>query len=73
MDGSANVEVLEGLFGVEVEDVAYDSVAGLVLDRLGHLPKVGETAAWQGIELVAVEVDRRRLRRVRVRRQGETA
>jgi len=73
VDGSANVEVLEGLFGVEVEDVAYDSVAGLVLDRLGHLPKVGETAAWQGIELVAVEVDRRRLRRVRVRRQGETA
>ncbi len=73
VDGSANVEVLEGLFGVEVEDVAYDSVAGLVLDRLGHLPKVGETASWQGIELVAVEVDRRRLRRVRVRRQDGAA
>jgi putative hemolysin len=41
-------------------------VAGLVLDRLGHLPRLGEKAAWQGLVFEVVEVDRRRLRRVRV-------
>jgi len=62
------VEVLEELFGVEVGEVGFDSVAGLVLDRLGHLPRIGERAAWQGLDLEVVELDRRRLRRVRVRR-----
>jgi CBS domain containing-hemolysin-like protein len=68
LDGAAHVEVLEELFGVEVGEVAFDSVAGLVLDRLGHLPRIGEHAVWQGLDLEVVELDRRRLRRVRVRR-----
>jgi CBS domain containing-hemolysin-like protein len=68
LDGAAHVEVLEELFGVEVGEVAFDSVAGLVLDRLGHLPRIGEHAVWQGLDLEVVELDRRRLRRVRIRR-----
>jgi CBS domain containing-hemolysin-like protein len=66
LDGGANVDVLEELFGVEVAEVGFDSVAGLVLDRLGHLPRRGEQVVWQGLTLEVVEVDRRRLRRVRV-------
>jgi CBS domain containing-hemolysin-like protein len=65
--GGAHVEVLEKLFDVEIGEGAFDSVAGLVLDRLGRLPRVGEKVMWQGLELEVVEVDRRRLRRVRVR------
>jgi CBS domain containing-hemolysin-like protein len=68
LDGAAHVGVLDELFGVEVGEVAFDSVAGLVLDRLGHLPRIGEHASWQGLDLEVVEVDRRRLRRVRARR-----
>jgi putative hemolysin len=67
VNGGAHFEVLEEIFDVEVGEVAFDSVAGLVLDQLGHVPKLGEKAAWQGLELEVVEVDRRRLRRVRVR------
>jgi CBS domain containing-hemolysin-like protein len=68
LDGAAHVEVLDVLFGVEVGEVAFDSVAGLVLDRLGRLPRIGEHAAWQGLDLEVVELERRRVRRVRVRR-----
>lgn len=68
--GGAHVEVLERLFGVEVGEVDFDSVAGLVLDRLGHLPRPGESITWKGLELAAVEMDRRRLKRVRVYRTG---
>jgi CBS domain containing-hemolysin-like protein len=68
LDGAAHVGVLDELFGVEVGEVGFDSVAGLVLDRLGHLPRIGEHAGWQGLDLEVVELDRRRLRRVRVRR-----
>ena len=64
--GGAHVEVLERLFGVEVGEMDFDSVAGLVLDRLGHLPKAGEIVTWKGLTLEAVDVDRRRLKRVRL-------
>jgi CBS domain containing-hemolysin-like protein len=63
--------VLEELFGVEVGEVGVDSVAGLVLDRLGHLPRLGETVGWRGLELEVVGLERRRLQRVRVRRRTE--
>ena len=68
--GNAHIEELEELFGVEVGETGFDSVAGLVLDRLGHLPRLGEKVSWRGLELEAVEVDRRRLRRLRIRRAG---
>jgi CBS domain containing-hemolysin-like protein len=68
--GTAHIEELEELFGVAVGETGFDSVAGLVLDRLGHLPRPGEKVSWRGLELEAVEVDRRRLRRLRIRRAG---
>jgi len=66
--GGAHVEVLKELFEVEVSEMGFDSVAGLVLDRLGHLPRLGEKVQWHDIELEVVELERRRLRRVRLRR-----
>ncbi len=69
--GSAHVEVLEELFGAEVADLGFDSVAGLVLDRLGHLPRAGEHARWRDLDVEVLEVERRRVRRVRVRRRAD--
>lgn len=70
--GNAHVETLSELFGLELEDdTAYDSVAGLVLDRLGHLPRPGEKLEYRGLLFEVVEVERRRLKRVRVRAQAE--
>jgi putative hemolysin len=68
LHGGAHVEVLEELFGVSTDDLEVDSVGGLVLDRLGHMPRVGEMTDWDGLELEVLELDRRRLRRIRVRR-----
>ncbi|MCX7894468.1 MAG: hemolysin family protein [Thermoanaerobaculum sp.] len=65
--GNAHVEVLADLFGLELEeDAAYDSVAGLVLDRLGRLPRPGETVEYRGLQFEVVEEERRRLKRMRV-------
>ena len=66
--GSAHVETLAELFGVELEEeAAYDSVAGLVLDQLGRFPRPGERMEFKGLILEVLEVERRRLKRLRVR------
>lgn len=65
--GNAHLETLSELFGLELEgDAAYDSVAGLVLERLGHLPRPGEKVSYRGLSFEVLEVERRRLKRLRV-------
>lgn len=70
--GNAHVDTLTELFGLELEDdAAYDSVAGLVLDRLGHLARPGEKVLYRGLSFEVLEVERRRVKRLRVRSQSE--
>lgn len=72
--GNAHVETLTELFGLELEeDAAYDSVAGLVLDRLGHLARPGEKVQYRGLSFEVLEVERRRVKRLRVRSLSEGA
>ncbi len=52
--------------GVRLPDGPYETVAGLVLARLGHLGAVGEQVETDGIILTVVAVDRHRIDRVRL-------
>lgn len=46
------------------------SVAGLVLDELGHIPVVGEKVDWHDLEIEVVDMDGRRIDRVLVTIKG---
>jgi len=46
----------------------YDTVAGWIISRLGHLPREGEAACFDGYEVRILAVDGRRLKRVWMRR-----
>lgn len=43
------------------------SVAGLVLEELGRLPLLGEQVTWRGLRFEVVDLDGRRIDRLRVR------
>jgi putative hemolysin len=49
------------------ESEAYSTVAGLVLEQLGHLPRPGEVTEVDGWRIEVLAVDRRAIRRVRLR------
>jgi CBS domain containing-hemolysin-like protein len=66
--GRVRVSELGDLFGTEFPPADYDTVAGLVAQRLGHIPRPGESVREDGLELVVEEADRKRVYRVRVRR-----
>jgi CBS domain containing-hemolysin-like protein len=44
----------------------YDTVGGLLLHRLGKVPKAGERLALSGVTLTVTEADERRVKRVKV-------
>lgn len=57
-----SVDDLGELFGLELEDDEVDTVGGLVAKLLGGLPEPGDTVVVAGVELTAVETERRRKR-----------
>jgi CBS domain containing-hemolysin-like protein len=54
-----NLGDLGDLFGIEIEDDDVDTVAGLLVKELGRLASTGDTVRVSGVELTAVDADRR--------------
>ena len=73
--GRVRVSEIGGLFETELPPAEYDTVAGLVSARLGHIPRPGEEVEESGLRFTVEEADRRRVHRVRVVRadRGEAA
>ncbi len=76
-DGSLRVpgrtpvdEVSEAL-GTELPDEEWDTVGGLILNLLGHVPEEGETVSFQGLEFRTERVQGRRIGSVRITRLAE--
>jgi CBS domain containing-hemolysin-like protein len=72
VDGSLRTERLAELSGLDVADGAYETVAGLILDRLGHIPTAGERVIEDGLELEVTRVDGVRVTSVLVTVLSET-
>jgi CBS domain containing-hemolysin-like protein len=43
-----------------------ETLAGFLLMRLGHIPEVGESNVYEGRRLTVVEMDGRRISKIRV-------
>ena len=68
LDGRAHIELLDELFGVEIEDEEpeYETVAGLIFSVLGRVPQVGESVESHGLRFTVEAVADRRIQTVRV-------
>lgn len=66
VQGTLRTERLAELTGLEVPDGAYETVAGFVLDRLGHIPAPGERVREERLELEVTRVDGVRVTEVTV-------
>jgi CBS domain containing-hemolysin-like protein len=71
LDGSASLRDLVTQLHWKLPRAAgVETLAGLLLARLGHLPEAGESVEIGGRRFTVVEVDRRRIAKVRVEELG---
>ncbi|QQS48735.1 MAG: HlyC/CorC family transporter [Acidobacteriota bacterium] len=68
--GAVEVGKIERRFDVELSADDFTTVAGLVINQLGHLPAVGEEIDFKGLHFEVIEADERRVSRVRIKRLG---
>jgi CBS domain containing-hemolysin-like protein len=66
IDGGLREDELEELTGFRLPEGPYETLAGFLLARLGHIPVAGETVDEHGWEFTVIEVERRRIEQVRV-------
>lgn len=72
VDAILSVADLEDLIGLKLgEDLPYDTLAGLVLHQLGHLPIRGERIEFDGFLFICEEVKKNAIIRVKIIRQKE--
>jgi magnesium and cobalt exporter, CNNM family len=68
-DGGVSIQLLNEDFAANLpEDESYETLAGLIFERLGHIPETGESLPVDQITLEVLEADDRRVRRVRLLR-----
>jgi putative hemolysin len=68
-DAALNVRDLDAQYNIALpEDPAYATVGGFVLDQLGFIPRGGESFEYGNFRFTVVEMDGKRVARVKIQR-----
>jgi CBS domain containing-hemolysin-like protein len=66
LPGSTEISDVNRILKLHLDDTDYTTIGGLLFGRLGRLPKVGDRVNLQGATFEILEMDGRRVGRVRV-------
>ncbi|MCP2598811.1 hypothetical protein NLC36_05670, partial [Candidatus Aminicenantes bacterium AC-335-L06] len=69
--GDTEIKELEEIFQVELEDREYNTIGGLITHTLNRLPVKGEIVNVKGLEIEILDVDEKRIRRVRIKKSDK--
>lgn len=72
-DGGISVQDVSELLDLDWDEDEHGTIAGLVHRELGSLPATGETLEYGGARITVLEVERHRLKRLRVDKLHPTA
>jgi putative hemolysin len=67
--GKVSVDEVRDRLGVTIEREGFETLGGYLLSHLGRMPYVGESFEIDDLAVEVLEVERRRITRVRVRRR----
>jgi putative hemolysin len=75
IDGSVSIgDFVEYLsLRIDIEPRNFSTVSGLILDRLGRIPVIGDKTEWNGYQLEVIDMDGQRIDRILVTRLSPPA
>jgi CBS domain containing-hemolysin-like protein len=71
VSGKASIDDVNDLLNVELPDEEWDTVAGLMLELFGRIPKSGDEVTFEGLTFTAEEVQGRRISKVLIAMQPD--
>jgi CBS domain containing-hemolysin-like protein len=70
LSGKVGIDEVKDRLGVEIEREGFETLGGYLLSHLGRMPYVGETFEVDDLAVEVLEVERRRITKVRARRRA---
>jgi CBS domain containing-hemolysin-like protein len=64
--GKADIDEVSQRLGVQIEREGFETVGGFLLTRIGRVPAVGEHFEIEGLSIEVLDVERRRIHKVRI-------
>jgi len=65
------IEEFNSYFGTDYSEEDFDTIGGVLLSRFGHVPRRGESVAFDGLQFRVLRADNRRLHLVEMRRVAQ--
>ena len=56
---------------IKIERQGFETVGGFILNRLGRVPRVGESLSIDNLDIQILDGEKRRIKRVRITRRSE--
>ncbi|HEY7685281.1 MAG TPA: transporter associated domain-containing protein, partial [Gemmatimonadales bacterium] len=66
--GSTEISEINKTYGLQLDDTDYTTIGGVVFGQLGRLPKAGDRVDLPGATFEVVEMEGRRVGKVKVER-----
>jgi putative hemolysin len=73
LPGRMPIDEASDELGIELPDAEWDTIGGLMLNLLGHVPETGESVRFENLELIAEDVQERRIGTVHIVQVPEEA
>jgi len=70
VDALTPIEEFNDVMGTTFSDDEFDTIGGLVMQHIGHMPKEGETTVLDGCQFRIIDADSRRVRQMQVSLPG---
>jgi len=72
VDSRVEIEEFEEYFGMEVPEGQFETLGGFIFYLIKKIPVVGETITYENLEIAIEVADERSIKKVRIKRTGET-
>jgi putative hemolysin len=72
VQGSTEIGKIERLFDMEIEADDFTTIAGLVINESGKVPRPGDHLVFRGLDVQVLEADERRIGRLRLKRAEDS-
>jgi putative hemolysin len=73
IDGGMRVEQANEEMELDIPEGEYETVAGFVLDLLGHIPRQGEQLKYKSLKIVITEMRGMKIEKIRLTKERHAA
>jgi len=65
-DAKVDVEEVEAYLKLTLPEGPYESIGGLLIHQLGHIPRAGESLSMNGLTLQVISANKRRISTMKI-------